>query len=120
MLTDLLAVDEHHVQPARDARSALDRLSESVYDIVLTNLRMPLLSGIDLYRRIVERDGGMEGRVAFLADVPLNDVEQAFFDESERCLLLRKPFQLEEIRDIITRLLAAPAVRSREEAPVAL
>ena len=47
-LRKVLEVDGHEVETAADGRSALERLRESTFHLVITDLRMPDMSGYDL------------------------------------------------------------------------
>jgi len=52
LLAFTLGLDGHHVETAEDGRKALELLEARSYDVILSNLRMPGMSGEDLYRRI--------------------------------------------------------------------
>lgn len=52
-LTEILSQEGHDVTPADNARKALRLLENDSFDILLTDLRMPDISGMDLYERSV-------------------------------------------------------------------
>ena len=54
VLTILLGLDAHLVDTAENGPEALELLARRSYDVILTNLHMPGMSGEDLYRRIGE------------------------------------------------------------------
>ena len=56
----------HHVATARDGREALERLAGHSYDVILSNLNMPEMSGEDLYRRIEHGWPHLAARVVFV------------------------------------------------------
>ena len=58
---DILGMDGYSVDTARDGREALERFSPGHHEAVVTDLRMPGMSGIELVERIREKD----------ADVPI-------------------------------------------------
>jgi two-component system C4-dicarboxylate transport response regulator DctD len=54
--TQLLAVAGHEVSPRADAESALAVIDAGFAGIVLSDIRMPGMSGIDLFRAVRQRD----------------------------------------------------------------
>src|SRR5437762_12719631 len=52
LLTVTIGLHGHHVETAEDGRAALELLARRSYDVILSNLRMPGMSGEDLYRRV--------------------------------------------------------------------
>ena len=57
LLEDLLTREGYEVVTAEDGEAALDRLQESQFDLLITDLQMPKLDGLDLLRE-VQRAGG--------------------------------------------------------------
>src|SRR6201994_516179 len=51
-VTDSLELDDHAVVPAKDGREAARLLDERGFDLVITDLKMPGLSGMDLLRKV--------------------------------------------------------------------
>src|SRR5438309_11647813 len=51
-LTEALALDGHAVTEAADGEAALERLARKGFDLLLTDLRMPRLDGLELVRRV--------------------------------------------------------------------
>ncbi len=51
-LKKVLEVDGHHVETAADAQSALEQLRGKTFHLVITDLRMPDLSGLDLLSQL--------------------------------------------------------------------
>ena len=49
LLADLLALDGHRVATASDGLAALDLLEHQEYDLILSDVRMPVLDGPGLY-----------------------------------------------------------------------
>ena len=51
-LADDLATQGHQVVTAGDGEEALERLNGGQFDVVVTDLKMPKLDGIELLKRI--------------------------------------------------------------------
>jgi PAS domain S-box-containing protein len=98
---------EHEVVVAGSARAALDRLSEgTTYDLVLTDLLMPEMTGVDLFREIERRHPALAKRVIFLTGGAFTPATREFLERAPvECV--EKPFDLESIRAVIARHLDA-------------
>ena len=100
-LCELLSED-HACHSANTAEGALAKLEAQAFDVVLTDVSMPGLSGMDLLNRVVELYPGTP--VIIISG--LSDQEQAqsliglgAFD------YLLKPFRLEVVEDSVKRAL---------------
>jgi PAS domain S-box-containing protein len=91
MLSKLLA-DEHEVRITTCGREALELLQTDPFDVVLCDLLMPGMSGMDLENRIVFMTGGAFTPRAgeFLATVGNPRIE--------------KPFDLNEVRRLVRKM----------------
>ncbi|GBD26764.1 Transcriptional regulatory protein ZraR [bacterium HR30] len=63
-LTKILERRGHQVESAANGKEALVRLEEGAYDLVITDLNMPVMNGLDLLREMRER--GLEAAVIVL------------------------------------------------------
>src|ERR1700744_538075 len=87
-----------------NGRSAYDRLREEPFELLLTDIVMPEMDGIELARKATELDPDM--KVMFItgfAAVALNPDNQAPKDAK----ILSKPFHLRDLVHEVQRLLAA-------------
>lgn len=108
-LCELFSQD-HHCHSADTAEAALAKLEAQAFDLVLTDVSMPGLSGLDLLNRVVQLYPG----TPVIIVSGFSDQEQAqsligrgAFD----CLL--KPFRLEVVEDSVRRALASTATPVR-------
>jgi signal transduction histidine kinase/CheY-like chemotaxis protein len=60
-LCALLRLRGHEVTPARHAREAIQLLSGARYDLLITDIEMPGIDGLELVRRIRERERSSAG-----------------------------------------------------------
>ena len=103
-LTAALKRAGHDVLPHEDGDSALESLEREVFDLLLTDIVMPGLDGIELARRGAELDPAM--KIVFItgfAAVALSSGSQA----PKGAKVLSKPFHLREIVDEVERVMAA-------------
>src|ERR1700744_5312831 len=87
-----------------NGRSAYDRLREEPFELLLTDIVMPEMDGIELARKATELDPDM--KVMFItgfAAVALNPDSQAPKDAK----VLSKPFHLRDLVDEVNKMLAA-------------
>jgi two-component system cell cycle response regulator CpdR len=87
-----------------NGKSAFDRLREEPFELLLTDIVMPEMDGIELARRATELDPDL--KVVFItgfAAVALNAAQQAPKDAK----ILSKPFHLKDLVNEVERVLAA-------------
>ena len=98
-LCELLSQD-HACQTADTAEEALTKLKSQLFDVVLTDISMPGLSGLELLNRVVQLYPGTPVIiVSGIADEEQaqNLMRQGAFD------YLLKPFRLEVVEDSVRR-----------------
>src|SRR5215468_8056179 len=66
LIADILTLDGHEVDTAENGREALDRIAARRYDLIMSDLRMPELDGIGLYREHERQCPDMQRRVALV------------------------------------------------------
>jgi PAS domain S-box-containing protein len=92
---------EHDVTPLTSAREALDRiLAGERYDVVLCDLMMPVMSGMELYDELVKAAPEQAKRVIFLTGGAFTPKGQAFLDQVPNPRL-DKPFDNQALRAIV-------------------
>lgn len=94
----------HVVKDFDEGRSALKALEREVFDLLLTDIVMPGLDGIELARRGAELDPAM--KIVFIpgfAGVALSGAGP----QPAGAKVLSKPFHLRELVDEVERVMAA-------------
>ena len=92
---------EHDVTLVTSAADALQLVtSGNRYDVILSDLMMPEMSGMDLYEALVVRDPGAAQRMVFVTGGAFTPDAHAFLDRvtNER---LDKPFAPKAIRALV-------------------
>ena len=105
ILGEALGREGHRVEIAEDGADALRRLEQQAYDLVLSDTKMPVMDGVELFREIERRFPLLSKRVIFLTGDVL-DAEKRRFLESSGAPFLIKPFDLGEVRRVVRRALA--------------
>ncbi len=97
-LTILLQKEGYQVDTAENGDSALTYLSESIYNVVITDIRMPGMSGLDLLNTIKENHPTLPVIMitAFASpDDAVSAMKNGAFD------YISKPFNVDEIKSVI-------------------
>lgn len=120
VLERMLASVGHEVTLVANGEEALDALAEGGFDLVLLDLNMPLLGGIDTVKLHRFASGGRDDPpfVALTADATEETRRQC--QEARIDAYLTKPVEVEDLIVLVDRLTAAGSAavaRGREEAP---
>ncbi|MEN3930458.1 acetoacetate metabolism transcriptional regulator AtoC [Microvirga sp. W0021] len=100
LLSAVLTREGYNVETANDGKAGLARFSELVPDIVLMDIRMPELSGIDALRemRAIRPDATVILMTAYASvETAVEAIKQGAYD------YIIKPFDLEEVKLLIDR-----------------
>jgi PAS domain S-box-containing protein len=93
----------HRVETAATAHEVLDRMAiGEEYEVIVSDMRMPGMSGAELFQRLRERADGSERRVMFLTGDP-GGHDGLGIRGLENVPVLTKPFILEEVAERIER-----------------
>jgi PAS domain S-box-containing protein len=99
----------HTVDDAEHGRRALQLLDERPsYDLIVSDLRMPGLSGEELFDRLRARNEALEKRVVFMTGDAVSPDAEEFLLSSGAPVVL-KPFALAEVADMLERYAARSA-----------
>ena len=113
-VVDALQDEGYLVQAARDAHQALIAIEAKHYDIILLDLRMPGLDGVDLFRLLYERQLVTMPIILMTAD---NRSLQELIVQGIKFILL-KPFDLDTLLNCIAEALRDRQGTQKQGAPV--
>jgi PAS domain S-box-containing protein len=91
LVSMILAKGGHTVETTGDAREALVKLEGASYGAVLMDIRMPGLSGMELYNDIKTRRPEIAGRFIFITGDTSDESTRAFLEEN-KLSYITKPF----------------------------
>lgn len=103
LMADIIGRHQHHIDIACSGREAIGFLEKTVYDAILTDLRMPEMDGPALYSVIQERWPELAERVMFVTGDTLSLHIQEFLDKTQRPVI-EKPFIPSEVRGKLAEL----------------
>ena len=94
---------------AANGQEALDKLEKNWIDIVFADINMPVMTGIELVNKMVERDILKSSPVVIIS-TERSETRMAELRAKGVSAYLNKPFTPEHLRDVITQVLGpAPA-----------
>lgn len=104
-----LLQNEHDVTLAGSAAEALQALGNEAlpaFDVILCDLVMPVMSGMDLYEKVRQQYPGLETRMVFMTGGVSLDRARQFLAKSQN-LTFEKPFDFDRLRKTLRRLVEA-------------
>lgn len=102
LLTDFLSDLGYHVQTAPDGEIALSLVRDNPFDLVITDIRMPGMSGIELIHSI--RELNLDVDTSFIVITGYSSIEAGIAAMKEGAYdYIAKPFNLEEMRVVVER-----------------
>ena len=107
LLTDMLSLDGYDVDTAPNGVAALNKVQRRRYDLILSDLHMPELDGIGLYRELGRRQAHPQHKIIFLTGTTGASEAHRLVKETG-VPLLRKPFNLVELLSLVRKILYAP------------
>jgi CheY-like chemotaxis protein len=93
--------EDNDVEVATDAQEALSRLAaHERFDVILCDLMMPVVTGMDLYADVMKREPRLAGRFVFMTGGAFTARARAFL-ESIVNPCLEKPLDMNRLRSIV-------------------
>ncbi len=103
-LADLLEPNGHEVDLAINGAVALDKLHKSNYDVIISDLRMPVMDGPALYNALERELPSYLQRIIYVTGDTLSAHVQSFLSDHP-VLVVEKPYRLADIYRAIAELL---------------
>lgn len=103
LLEELFKKDGWEVQIAADGLEAVDKVAEFLPDIVLMDMKMPNMNGLEASQRILKKYNDMD-IVMMTAYGEMDIVKEALDAGVKRCIT--KPFDIINLRDTINQMAA--------------
>ncbi|NTU77695.1 MAG: response regulator, partial [Alphaproteobacteria bacterium] len=103
-LADLLEPEGHIIDLAANGQIALDKLRRKNFDVVISDLRMPVLDGPGMYAEIAKTLPQYLKRVIYVTGDTLSPHVQTFLSETP-VPVIEKPYRLLDVRRALAALL---------------
>jgi len=111
MLSRILS-EEHSIEVATSAETALELLDREDFDVVLCDLLMPNMSGVDLYEEVSRRFPGLQERIVFMTGGAFTPRAAQFLSNVSNPRI-EKPFDMRSLRRLVRDMAANRHVKSK-------
>ena len=105
-LADLLEPEGHTVDIAINGAVALDKLKKREFDVIVSDLRMPVMDGPGLYEALGRELPSYLNRIIYVTGDTLSSHVQEFLSR-HTVPLIEKPYRLSDVRQAIADVLLA-------------
>lgn len=97
-LTDILQLDDHHVTTAEDGCVALRHLKSSHFDLMITDLGMPGMSGLELSSQAITLDPAIQIIIVTGYGAKITEEERT----ANRIIgVMPKPFRINQLHEYL-------------------
>lgn len=110
------ALAEHDLTVARNGRVGLELCEAQHFDLVLCELMMPEMTGMEFFGALSARSAGTCERVVFMSGSAFTPDVKAFLDAAGRPSI-GKPFDLHRLRKLVSELVGRGANPARSATP---
>lgn len=101
------ALRAHEITTAGSGAEALAVLGQRSFDLVLCDLMMPSITGMDVYEQLESKDPGLARRIVFMTGGAFTPRAMAFVaDTARRCV--KKPIDFTKVRALVDAAVASP------------
>src|SRR5207253_2723522 len=97
---------EHEVVVVETGRAALEAIAREKFDLVISDLMMPEMTGMDLHATLLRTNPEVARRMVFFSGGAFTDAARDFLRGVPN-LQIEKPFDPQQLRELIRRLLTA-------------
>lgn len=108
-----VTLEHHEVCVAHSAGAGLEQLEAARFDVILCDVMMPGMDGVQFFDHLVARGMGEEHRLVFITGGALTSSARSFLERTDIVHLV-KPLDEHTLEDAIARRLAGP--ESKREA----
>ena len=104
-LTTILTEEGHQVEIVENGDDAQERVDSEDYDVILLDIKLPGMSGIELYRYMQKTAKSLARRVVFITGDTMS-TDTVDFLATTRAPYIAKPFDGEQLKKDIDRILS--------------
>lgn len=113
LLTDVLKDDQHQVVAVENGKEAVDKVKDSPFDLIFSDVHMPVLNGLEMVKKIRTIDKNII--IVMMDSFP--DLLSELAQEEGAITCIHKPFELKEIREVLKNF--PDSKKSKEETVIA-
>ena len=108
LVKEVLEMDNYQIRVVNDGEEALSALKSESFDLVLTDIALPKLNGIELTQKIREQEKKRPKKsrqkiIAMTADLQTKDGKS--FEEIDFDGFIQKPFKIQDFRNYVESII---------------
>lgn len=104
-LSRMLTEEGHEVETVDNGGDALEMIEKGSYDLILADIKMPGMSGMELYKRVKKAFPSLAGRVVFITGDVMGADTMDFLTRA-KASYITKPFDVKQLKKDIGRILS--------------
>jgi CheY-like chemotaxis protein len=104
LISRTLSSSRHTIDTTGDPEEVLQKLSSAEYDIVIMDIRMPGMNGMELYKSLKEKSPQLTAKFLFITGDTSDPNTTAFFNRNGLSYVA-KPFERQELKEKVRELL---------------
>jgi CheY-like chemotaxis protein len=110
LIKGVLEDDDVTIDTARDGEEALSKTVSTEYDLIVCDIKMPVMGGVAFYNKIKIINPALAGKVIFITGDPSNETME--FLKTTGNEFITKPFKVEQFRSRVCGFLNPDTARS--------
>ena len=99
----IILAEEGAVEYARNGREALARSAVTSYDVLIVDMNMPVMNGMEFYKEAVKTLSGIKESIIFFTGSCEEDYFSFFRKNNLR--FMEKPLEPKELKDLVRQIL---------------
>lgn len=104
LVTDILATEDYDVICAANGQEALEKIAQEKPDLILLDIRMPILSGIEVCQKV--KEDAVLGKIPILfISANSKGMSPEIFESTKASGYIRKPFEasflLQKVKELL-------------------
>ncbi|MGA1868270.1 MAG: response regulator [bacterium] len=107
-LMDILSEENYYIDIAHNGHSALQKIKTTKFDLVITDIKMPIMDGMALLQEIEKSNIDLEVIIITSYGHDAQELEASRLGAFE---YLKKPLNLNQLKNIVSRALKLRAER---------
>lgn len=107
-MLEALSVEDVEVVLARNGAEGLSCIQQGHFDLIVSDIEMPKMNGIDMYKQAMQADPSLRSRFIFFTGT--ENPEHLAFVRSTKTLMLPKPSTVKSICEKMRDVLDSPSV----------
>lgn len=100
ILEDILLLNDTDAIIAYNGNNALKALDEEPVNLVISDLNLPDVHGLDLYKAIIKKYPSLENRFLFISGYSLDEAMELFLAKTDN-RYIQKPFPITEVQQVL-------------------